>query len=268
MDAGQEKHDTPAHLAIARDGTIFRCLVGSQVHGVSVGSDDRDEMGVCIEPPEYVMGLKRFEQYEHHTAWERPGGRANRSEAGDLDVVVYSLRKWLRLALKGNPSILVPLFVRPDHITVITEPWQLLILHTKRILSREAGHRFLGYLASQRTGMLGERSKNVTRPELIERYGFDTKFAGHAIRLGYQGIQLMESGFIDLPMPEAQRHLVTEVRTGKYNLNDCVGMVDDLIDRLKGAIEESGLPEHANWEWANRFLVSTYQEEWLRRDLV
>jgi hypothetical protein len=53
----------------------------------------------------------RFEQYERHTAWDRPGGVANRSGAGDLDVIVYSARKWARLALDGNPTVLLVLFV-------------------------------------------------------------------------------------------------------------------------------------------------------------
>ena len=51
------------------------------------------------------LGLSvQFEQYERHTAWDRPGGVANRSGAGDLDVIIYSARKWARLALDGNPE--------------------------------------------------------------------------------------------------------------------------------------------------------------------
>ena len=83
---------------------ILRVQVGSGVHGTSIsGQDDRDEMGICLEPAAFVTGLARvpngvngegpsieFEQYERHTVWDRPGGIANRSGAGDLDVVVYS----------------------------------------------------------------------------------------------------------------------------------------------------------------------------------
>ena len=49
-------------------------------------------MGLCLEPPQFVTGLARvpngirglepsvrFQQYERHTAWDRPGGVANRS---------------------------------------------------------------------------------------------------------------------------------------------------------------------------------------------
>ena len=37
--------------------------------------------------------------------WDQPGGLANRSGAGDLDVIIYSARKWARLALAGNPTV-------------------------------------------------------------------------------------------------------------------------------------------------------------------
>jgi hypothetical protein len=82
---------------------ILRVQVGSGVHGTSVsGQDDREEMGICLEPAAFVTGLTRvpsgiraegspveFEQYERHTVWDKPGGLANRSGAGHLDVCVY-----------------------------------------------------------------------------------------------------------------------------------------------------------------------------------
>jgi uncharacterized protein len=100
---------------------ILRVQVGSGVHGTSItGQDDRDEMGLCLEPPQFVTGLARvpngtggpessvrFEQYERHTAWDRPGGLANLSGAGGLDVIIYSARKWARLAVAGNPTVLL-----------------------------------------------------------------------------------------------------------------------------------------------------------------
>jgi len=99
------KHSTPEFAAIAERGTVLRCQVGSEVHGIAVpGHGDRDEIGMCIEPPEYVIGLRSFEQYLYRT---QPEG--SRSGPGDLDVTVYSLRKWTRLALAGNPTVLIPL---------------------------------------------------------------------------------------------------------------------------------------------------------------
>jgi hypothetical protein len=106
---------------IAEIGTILRGEVGSGVHGITLpGTDDRDEMGVCIEPPEYVIGLLHFEQYIYRSAVERTGREGARSEHGDLDLVVYSLRKWCRLALKGNPTVLLLLFLPESAIMKIT----------------------------------------------------------------------------------------------------------------------------------------------------
>src|SRR6266700_5233445 len=82
---------------------ILRCEVGSTVHGLGVaGTDDRDEIGVCIEPPDRVIGLRNFEQIVL-----RSQKQGVRSEAGDLDLTVYGLRKFAALALRGNPSILL-----------------------------------------------------------------------------------------------------------------------------------------------------------------
>ena len=50
------------------------------------------------------------------------GGLANRSGAGDLDVIVYSARKWARLALAGNPTVLLILFVPDAEVVFRTGP--------------------------------------------------------------------------------------------------------------------------------------------------
>ena len=259
------KHATPEFRAIADAGTILRCQIGSGVHGTSIeGTDDRDEMGICTEPAEYVVGLRRFEQYEHHTAWERDGGLANRSGAGDLDVTVYSLRKWMRLALAGNPSVLLPLFVPESEIVSATTLGEELRAMAPLIVSRQAGHRFAGYLNAQRTSMLSHEGKgrDCTRPELIERYGFDTKFAGHMVRLGYQGVELLETGRITLPMPEWERQIVIGIRTGAYSMNDALDMASELEITLRGLLGTSPLPEHPDYEAADRWLIRAYRRAW------
>src|SRR5262249_10100204 len=49
--------DNAEQRALAEPNTVLLGLVGSTVHGVTVDdADDRDEMGICIEPPEYVAG--------------------------------------------------------------------------------------------------------------------------------------------------------------------------------------------------------------------
>lgn len=163
------KHDTPENKAIADANTVLRVQVGSGLHGVSVSDqDDRDEMGVCIEPPEYVIGLRRFEQYEYRTQQMHV-----RSGPGDLDLNIYSLRKWARLAADGNPTVLMLLFAPDSEIVSIAWPGYDLRARREMFLSRQAGARFVGYLERQRDRMLGKLSQRTNRPELVEKYGFD-----------------------------------------------------------------------------------------------
>ena len=259
------KHGGEEFRKLAEENTIIRCLVGSGLHGTSVGGhDDRDEMGVCIEPPEYVIGLKEFEQYEHHTAWEREGGLRNRSGPGDLDVNIYSLRKFIRLALKGNPSILCLFFVPEASTTYISGYGYDLQNMAGAVVSLEAGTAFIGYLHAQRRSMLSHEGKgrDVTRPELIEKYGWDTKFGGHMLRLGYQGCELLETGRITLPMPERERDAVMACRTGDMSMEDCLSEAECLEDSLKRLMETSTLQEHPDREAVNRWLIEMYQEWW------
>ena len=75
LNSGERARERARQVAL--DGLILRGLVGSTVHGLSnPGIDDRDEMGVCIEPPEYVIGLRGFEHYVSRTQTEGvPSGR-------------------------------------------------------------------------------------------------------------------------------------------------------------------------------------------------
>ena len=51
-------HASEEARGIAEAGMILRVQVGSGMHGTSVtGQDDRDEMGLCLEPAQYVTRL-------------------------------------------------------------------------------------------------------------------------------------------------------------------------------------------------------------------
>src|SRR4051812_46676352 len=103
---------------MVEDNTILRGIVGSTVHGLSVAAqDDRDEMAICVEPWEHYFGLRP--RWEHYIQRTQPEGV--RSGPGDLDLVVYSLAKWTRLALAGNPTILILLFL-PEKAVVCDTP--------------------------------------------------------------------------------------------------------------------------------------------------
>ena len=219
---------------MAEPNTILRCTVGSTAHGVAVESmDDRDEMGICLEPPEYVVGLKRFEQWVWRT---KPEGV--RSGPGDLDLTIYSARKWSGLAMRGNPTVLLPLFADESECQVLTESGQAIRDHKASFLSKRTTRAFLGYLTQQKERLLGDRgSKRVNRPELIGRFGYDTKYAMHALRLGFQGIEVSTDAHLSLPMLPKHREYLLEVRHGRVELDDVVIRLGQLETELESLFE-------------------------------
>jgi hypothetical protein len=255
--------ETQTHVALTladvEARTILRCEVGSTVHGLGVaGTDDRDELGVCIEPPEYVVGLRHFEQLVHRS---KPQGV--RSEPGDLDLTIYGLRKFASLALKGNPSILLLFNVPDEKCTVLEDRGRALRRLAPAFASKKAGAAFLGYMQQQRQRLQGERGQmNVKRPELVERYGFDTKYAGHILRLGFQGIDYMGSGRFPIPMPREQQELIVGVRTGRVPEQEVLTLAGELEADLKTAIDASPLPGQPNYDAVNGFLIGAYTGSW------
>lgn len=250
-------------------GTILRATVGSTLHGLHHGGqDDRDEMAVFIEPPKYLLGLARARGirgglygFEHFVERTQPEGV--RSGPGDLDLVAYSLRKYVRLALKGHPTILLLLFAPEEQVLVTTELGMELRALSGAIVSKRAGRGYLGYLHGQKQRLLGVRGqKRVNRPELVDAHGYDTKYAMHAARLGYQGLELLESGRLTLPMPEPERSRVMAIRLGERSFEEAVAEIDEVEERLAEALERTPLPPEPDRERVNSFLVEAYRSAW------
>lgn len=264
------KNGGPEYKAIAEAGTVLRVRTGSQTHGISTESSDRDEMGVCIEPEAYVIGLRKFEQYMYRDAAERTGRFDAPSEPGDLDLTVYSLRKFTSLIINGNPSMLELLFIdQPEAVIWRTEAGaHLQRMGREYVVSKDAGPKYLGYMEAQRRSMKSYNGKgrDVTRPHLMEKYGFDTKYAGHMIRLGMQGIELMTTGKIQLPMDTVEAGIIRAVRNGVFKMDTVLAIAEDLERRLKDAIDKTSLREHPDKATMNDWLVDEYQHHWFMRD--
>lgn len=217
---------------VARSNEILRSVVGSGVHGIAIeGTDDRDEMGVYVEPPEYVFAVRHHrEDYIWRT---QPEG--SRSGPGDVDLVMYGLRKYLRLAVKGNPTALIPLYAPESDLLVTSDLGCELRDSRHWFLSAQAVERFLGYMRSQHERMLGRGKRNrvPNRPELIEKYGWDVKYGSHALRLAYQGHEIASRGTLTLPLPPDVRRRVLAVKRGEVEREE----VSEEIIRLSREVE-------------------------------
>jgi len=215
-------------------------------------------MAIGIEPEGYVIGLQEWETTVFRTQKE-----GVRSGPGDLDLVTHSLRKFARLAAKGNPTILLPLFTPDDAIIKNTSFGNFLIKHRDLFITKSAGRAFQGYLKAQKDRLLGIKGQMRTnRRELVDKYGFDTKYAGHVIRLGYQGVELMTTGLLSLPMKEMHRDTVVKIRMGGLSFEAVMELANRLERELKHALDHSTLPEEANIGSINQLLSVMYKSMW------
>lgn len=241
---------------------ILRCTVGSELHGLAVdGTDDHDEMGIFIEPPDSVFSPRGF-PLEHDVWRSKPEGV--RSDPGDTDLVRYSLRKYLRLAVRGNPTILLPLFAPPEAFIRLTAYGDSLLAQRPKILSKAVGPRFLGYMDSQIARLEGRKKMPTTRQELIDRYGYDTKFASHAVRLGRQGVELLTTGSISLPIREPDLSIIRSIKMGAVAFDEVLHGIRRLRVELAGLVDEnrSVLPDSPDFDALARWSRRIHEGAW------
>jgi hypothetical protein len=230
---------------------ILRVVTGSHAYGLNVPTSDRDEKAVVIEPICEVAGLAE------------PWGGKVYSQAGTEDFEVYGLRKYLRLALKGNPTVTEMLFIqdgiRDGRGRQMQELYPL-------IVSKQAGAAYLGYMNQQRKHMVGERGNGghgKARPDLVEKFGYDTKFAMHMLRLGLQGIELLSHGRLTLPLTGQDRNYLLGVRGGAESKDRCLAHAEELEQRLKELIKTSSVRESPDREAMEQWMLDVYSASWL-----
>lgn len=244
---------------------ILRTVVGSGVHGIAIpGTDDHDEMGIYIPKPEHLLGVS---SYREDFIWRtQPEGA--RSGPGDTDLVCYSLRKYLRLAVKGNPTALTPLFAPEESILKITPVGEHLRLIRDWFLSEQAIERFLGYMHGQHERMMGRGKQNrvPNRPELIEKYGWDVKYGSHALRLAYQGYELATTGNIVMPMKVEEREAVLAVKRGEVPREDVSEEITHMENKVRDLLDRHAtvLPPEPNLEAIETWSVLMHLENWTK----
>lgn len=169
---------------------------------------------------------------------------ANRSGAGDLDVVIYSARKWARLALAGNPTVLLVLFVPEEEVVFRNEAGAELTANAHRFVSRLAAARYLGYLKGQKAAMTGQAGAHTNRPELV--------------------VELLTTGRVTLPVPEPHREYLRSIRRGERPLAEVLDAVSETEARLGQLRESAYLPDQPDRSWVDGWLHRSYLDFWAR----
>lgn len=238
---------------------ILKTIAGSKLHGTDIeGVSDTDYLGVFIESPEDKIGFSPKDIIESRT---KP--KDVKAEAGDVETTLYGLGKFLSLALKGNPTILTVLFAPESMLESRTIEGIWLQDLAPSIISKQVLGPFQGYMRQQYERLIGERGqKNIVRPELVAKYGYDTKYASHIVRLGLQGVELLTTGKLSLPMQPKDRAFVLDIRNGVYSFDGVLKLIEKLELDLKEAYNRSSLREKPDYAKVEEFMLAAYLGYW------
>jgi len=238
-------------------GRLIHALVGgSQLHGVKLeGTDDRDLYGIYIETPECCF----WQALDHYVTSTAPD--SVRNQAGDVDVICYSLRRFARLAAAGNPTILHMLFTPADSNEVF---WSAVIASRNLFLAKAHARKYQGYADAQLRRMTGDRGrgKHGQRPELETQYGYDVKAAMHVLRLLHEGIEFVSRGWVTLPRPEPERSKLLAIRRGEWSQDRVIAEANHLFAELDAAVERSPLPEHVDLDAIGKLVAQICLDAW------
>ena len=230
---------------------------GSEAHGTYIppeekdGIDDRDLMGLCIPPEEMVIGTGGWEGAQR---WE-----CSEEINGVWDVVLYDVRKFVRLLCKQNPNALSLLWLEPEDYLQMSEEGRRLVAARDLFRARDAAYEaFVGYTKSQMEKMTSGAFKGymgAKRKALVEKYGFDPKNAAHAVRLLHMGCEYQKSGRLTVRRVW-DRQMLIEIKRGEWTLSMIKEHVADRLASMLSAKEESVLPLAIDWQKVEDLAVS------------
>jgi hypothetical protein len=112
-----------------------------------------------------------------------------------------------------------------------------------------------GFYLKRAKKMIRERlNKATNRVELFTKYGYDTKFASNLIQLLMEGIELMRTGRIQMPL--AYRQEILDIKAGKHSGERIQEWADELIEEAREAYEHSKLPANPRSEEIEQMTVA------------
>jgi len=223
---------------------IFHFLAGSHLYGTVNENSDEDHRGVIIPPIEYFYGLEKFEQWDGDDLYE--------------DACFYDIRKFVRLAMNGNPNV-IEYFWADTNVIEVHPVWIELRSYKRQFLSKA--------LIKPHMGMAQDHIKKLEVPgrkcgvkgrELIAKHGYNTKDAACVLRILWQCYELLLN--CNLQFPRHDNDILKDVIAGKYTLQECKAMIDNDIEMVKDAERMTDLPEEPNYDMINKTLIAILRQ--------
>lgn len=106
------------------------------------------------------------------------------------------------------------------------------------VISRE--HDYQRAVNAHESYVRWETGRNPERKELEAKYGYDVKHSMHLVRLLRMGLEILESGKVQVKRPDAAELL--SIRNGGWTYDQLVEYADTMGNKIDGAYKVTKLP--------------------------
>lgn len=89
--------------------------------------------------------------------------------------------------------------------------------------------------------------------------GIDWKALSHSVRIANQAIELLDTGKITFPLPNAE--YILAIKTGQIPYKVVGEEIENLLEIVEAKVLTSVLPEKPDKEWIDDFVYRTYEKE-------
>lgn len=201
-------------VLLARTGSV------SQNTDLDDGNDG-DVEGIIFPPLVDMLGSKPWSQWFESSK--------------TLDVKLYSPKRYVELLSNLNPSTLSLLWLRSEDIYEMGVEYVQLRDFRDDLTCLRAFEALHGYAFSQLQAMRKSIGGKVqpSRLPLVEKYGYDTKFACHAIRGMEMAVEYAWSGELNVFRPNGWR--LRDIRRGQLTSDEIEEWFADIESSLKAA---------------------------------
>jgi len=318
---------------------LIKAMAGSHLFGTSTPASDKDYKGVFLPTAEEILIGNYKESVSTST-----GDDSSKNSKDDIDIELYSLKKFLKMVSRGDTAALELLFT-PDDMIIEKDPmWDEILEVRDQLLSSKVS-AMIGYARQQanKYGIKGSRmgelnnvikilregeklagdgpklkhawdflldelknfehvhqiTLSATAPDLPEvpaldilgkrfdhhcrfdyvlqimtriyknygqrareakkNNGIDWKALSHAARVSMQGLELLSTGEITLPLVPVDANIVKDIKSGSIDYPEVQQLLEDLLEGLEDARLDSELPEEVDREFLNSILIKFHR---------
>lgn len=105
--------------------------------------------------------------------------------------------------------------------------------------------------------LVAEYGKRALEAE--NQKGVDWKALSHAVRVGTQALELLGTGHVTFPLPNAAH--VLAIKLGQLQYQSVSAEIEDLLERVEAAALVSSLPAEPDKAWMDAFVADVYGNE-------